>query len=154
MINLPENFGAKARASVAALSAVALLSTFSGAVDANDNDYKANLEPVTFVADVDETLRSYGKENSKDIAIGAKLGHAINIPAEKITERLRSSIEKTCPGIDAKVIFEKVNAPGIVFSLRYDGKTERNIAASEMGTKMTDAAQHVCTTNKLDVSLN
>jgi len=138
-----------ARNKVAALSLVTFVA-FSGSVSANDNIIpKTNYQPTNLVTDVDESLRSWAKNNPGGVAVGVKLSEKFPKSPEYVVERLTSAMGEVCPTANTIVMIEIDDLPGAVFSLRYDQKVDRNIKPGEIGKKAKDAAQHICTEQEI-----
>lgn len=136
-------------AAMATMFAASSLSV--GTTNAGDDvhNVSAQSEPISFVSDVDASLKTWTLSNPDSVAVGVKLSKTFPLSPEEIGKRLQEPALKECADLKTHFMFEVDNQEGIVFSLRYNDKLERSIPVEEIKHEIAEAAGHVCLTKQL-----
>jgi len=103
------------------------------------------------VTDVDEELKLWSKKFPRTIAIGMKVGRSFPRDPEEMGMIITKTVNRLCDTAETIVMAELKDWPGVVLSLRYDGKAFRNLSVSELRKEIDVAANAVCVLNELSL---
>jgi len=131
VMSLQEAWKNKFKSSAVAAAMIAAPFNAANANDDNSREASLGARGISFVSDVDTSLKSWAEENPDAVAVGVKLSKTFPLSVEEIEKRLKTPAMEACSNLKTHFMFEVDNP------------------VQKIKQEIAEAAGHVCLSNQL-----